>query len=128
MSHALRILSLYWLPLFLYVALIFAVSSFSSPAPFTFPDKLAHFIEYALLAAMLVRALRSNTHLERWWLAGLLSVFAVAILGGLDEWYQSTVPGRQSDILDLAADVCGGVVGAGLYLIGQRLWTRQKSD
>jgi len=119
----------YWLPIFAYIAAIFLMSSFSRVPLFSslgIWDKLLHFIEYALLATLTVRALRAMPWPQTQWSAWLMGLFAVALLGALDEIFQSTVPGRSSDIFDFLADVLGGATGGGVYLLLKWLFTRRE--
>lgn len=74
-------------------------------------DKLAHFVEYAVVGGVLFRALRLSG-------AGGIAAAAgtVALVCGLgagDEWLQSGVPGRESGAPDWLADTAGGIAGAG---------------
>ncbi|MGB5540538.1 MAG: VanZ family protein, partial [Gammaproteobacteria bacterium] len=41
----------------------------------------------------------------------------VGLYGVLDEIHQYFVPGRQADVLDVLADVSGGLLGAGLMFL-----------
>ena len=124
MPPHLRTFLVYWLPLLMYVALIFTLSSFSR-LPFSssigLPDKLLHFMEYALLAGLIARAVRSMPRPNSWWAILLTTFLAVAVLGMLDETYQSTVTGRDSDFYDWMADISGCLVGAACYLLAYRL-------
>lgn len=86
-----------------------------------FPDKAAHFIEYALLGASLLFAL-APAHPRRAGGASLLAAIALAIVfGGLDELHQSLVPGRDPSIADLIADATGALAGS-LLSYGLGLW------
>jgi VanZ family protein len=74
-------------------------------------DKHVHALVFGLLAVLWCRAIArgrygrlSLIHL------GLAWVVAVAY-GALDEWHQAFVPGRSSDVLDLAADATGALLG-----------------
>ena len=110
----------YWLPVLAYCGGIFALSSVpGGKAAFTLffgADKLIHAVEFGLLASLVARALGPGTR-------GMLTrseafvgtvLFCLAF-GALDEVHQSYVPGRYSDFWDLAADLCGASLGAGLY-------------
>jgi VanZ family protein len=103
-----------WLPVVAWAALIFAFSSV--------PDlgtglggwdlvlrKIAHAAEYAVLGALLVRAV------GRPWVAVALGV-AYAIS---DEIHQSFVPGRMGSPLDVALDTVGVVAGVALWQVAQ---------
>lgn len=82
------------------------------PAPW---DKLAHGCVFAVLAVAfgLVSGLRG-------WRMILLAVAGVLLVGGLDEWHQVYLPGRQAGLDDLAADLVGGLVGAMLLAMYRR--------
>jgi VanZ family protein len=96
-----------WLPVVAWAGLIFALSSI--------PDlgtglggwdlvlrKAAHVAEYAILGALLTRAVVSP------WAA-----FALGTLYALtDELHQHFVPGRQASVLDVLIDAAGVAVGA----------------
>jgi len=119
----------YWLPIFSYVAIIFVLSSFSKLPSSWFSglsDKLLHFIEYSLLAVLFCRALNSTSWPKNWWSIWLTTIVIVTALGGLDELYQSNIPGRDSDVFDLVADATGAMFGSGLYLFITCLFARNK--
>jgi VanZ family protein len=105
-SAALRL----WLPVLLWAAVIFALSSV--------PDlgtglgtwdlvlrKIAHAAEFALLGALLLRALSD----ER---AALAAGIAYAVS---DEVHQHFVPGRLGSPLDVAIDAVGVAIGVALW-------------
>jgi VanZ family protein len=113
------------------VAIIFILSSFSKLPTSWFSglsDKLLHFIEYTLLAVLFCRALNSMSWPKSWWSIWLTTIVIVTCLGGLDELYQSKIPGRDSDILDLVADTIGAIFGSGLYLFIIYLLGRNKGN
>jgi VanZ family protein len=128
MSQPLRIFARYWLPLLIYVGLIFIMSSLSR-RPYSFldviPDKLLHFCEYALLAALTARAIYSLPKPDAWWVVLLITFLVVAILGTLDEIHQSTIPRRSAEILDWVADAGGGLTGGVFYLLFKRWLVRR---
>ena len=96
----------YWLPVVVYVGLIFTASSLHNVGPSLFPnmDKLEHMLEYGLFGLLLGRAFRFTVGGKRglWWAVG--TVLVGSAVGALDEFYQSFVPGRDSDIHDWMAD------------------------
>ena len=77
------------------------------PAPW---DKLAHAGVFAVLACVI--GLASGL---RGWRMLALALGGVLLVGGLDEWHQFYLPGRQAGLDDLAADLVGGLTG-GLLL------------
>jgi len=69
-------------------------------------DKMVHAAAFGLLAFLLLRSLRAFGVAGGW--RRLLGVGLIVIaLGVLDEWLQSTVPGRTASLMDLLADVAG---------------------
>jgi VanZ family protein len=57
----------------------------------------------------------------------LLNLIAVASLAGFDEWYQSFVPGRSSDFRDFLADLAGGLLAIGIFILWSRWRTSRRS-
>lgn len=70
-------------------------------------DKLIHATEYALFATLVHRALRLSSRARNLFALAIVSALACGAFGVLDELYQSTVPGRDSSILDALADLVG---------------------
>jgi VanZ family protein len=108
-----------WAPVVAYVVLVFAVSSvprLRPPSPWVGADKAAHTIEYGVLGLLLRRALDGREH------AGLAAVVFAGVVGGLDEVYQTTVPGRFPSLLDWGADLAGGALGVLLQPLVAGLW------
>ena len=75
----------------------------------------AHFILYAVLAALLMRALDSKK--TGGWHAFGLAVLICGAYALSDEFHQSFVPGREPDGLDVVVDLAGAVFGAGLWWV-----------
>jgi VanZ family protein len=123
-----RTFLIYWFPLFLYITLIFSLSSKSTvPGAASFNDKFLHVTEYSILAFLLWR---SFLHDARDPVPGarVVSVlFAGLLLGALDELYQSTVPGRISSIFDWLADVAG-IIGMTTLLYLRYKYRRGKGS
>jgi VanZ family protein len=113
----------YHLPLILYSAMIIGLSSLPwlrTPKIKHFSiDKVAHFIEYAILAAT---TFWSFSHIQRLTRrkALLWSLLFVVAFAMLDETFQKIVPNRDSSIYDLMADISGAV------LVIFFLWIRQR--
>ena len=113
-----------WVPPFLYMVLIFGISSLEQP-PLPMPefewltiDKLYHFVEYAILGALVARALvkAKPAILPSRWIWCIAAVFSI-LYGASDEWHQTFVPGRFATIADWVADVLGSIAGVfGVYL------------
>ncbi|MGH2995117.1 MAG: VanZ family protein [Gaiellaceae bacterium] len=99
-----------WAPVVLWAGLIFTLSSIPSlDSGLGTWDlvlrKLAHFVEYAILGALVLRTLRREP------LAVLLgSAYALT-----DEVHQAFVTGRQGSPLDWALDTAGVILGVVLF-------------
>jgi len=87
--------------------------------------KAGHFTEYAILALLAARALRTSYRKllrQRWfWLSFLLVV--VYALG--DEFHQSFVPSRTASIYDSMIDMLGGLTALALLVIRKHRSHRQ---
>jgi VanZ family protein len=107
-----------WLPVALDAALIFYLSSIPSlPAPpGPFSDKHFHFMSYAVLAALLVRALASARLRNVTGRVAITALLLATLYGVTDEIHQMFVPGRTAAFDDLAADALGALAAAGLLL------------
>lgn len=80
-------------------------------------DKIVHFAVYGFLATLVCR-------LGKGWRAALGAWLLVAAFGASDEWHQSFVPGRSSELADWIADASGAAVAVTLYTgwAGYRRW------
>jgi VanZ family protein len=109
-----------WLPVVVYVAFIFWLSSAPRAAPsfLDWPggDKAFHTVEYAGLGALILRALNGSwPNGYRWLYLVLAGAIIAAVVGGLDEYVQQFTPTRSSSILDWSADLIGAMMGQTLY-------------
>ncbi|MBW3665844.1 MAG: VanZ family protein [Actinobacteria bacterium] len=103
------------LPTDVYAAIL-ALSSLPADDLSMLPAGLSlvgHALEYAVLGTAL-----------RWALDGVpgataVTLGAVACLAGIDEAYQSTVPGRDPSALDWLVDVTSGAVAATAFVRGR---------
>jgi VanZ family protein len=98
------------------MAFIFALSSVSDVPglPGGMSDKTGHALLYAGLGFLLVRALARGRLAMIGAGTAVLTILIAAGYGLSDETHQLFVPGRQFDLLDLAADGVGAGVAAGL--------------
>lgn len=86
--------------------------------------KAAHVAEYAVLAALLFRALRLSVPGGPGpWRAAALALALGAALSALDEGRQSHLPGRSGRPSDVALDLGGAVAG----LFAAALWMRRRA-
>ncbi|MGH7726218.1 MAG: VanZ family protein [Candidatus Eiseniibacteriota bacterium] len=110
----------YWVPVFAYVTLIFALSSIANlrpPIRTNYADKLAHLVEYAILGTLLARAFRGSRAFPSAIACSLLAVITGFATGIADELFQEHVPGRISSALDFVFDSVGVVLGQLLYAL-----------
>jgi VanZ family protein len=113
-----------WGPVVAWMALIFFLSAQAQlPTPRqhwldVVLEKSAHTLEYAVLAALLLRALGARgQELRRAFGVAVLLAWLYALT---DEFHQRFVPGRSADWSDIVFDWLGAVAGAGLWL---HVWT-----
>ena len=106
----------YWLPPFLYMALVFYLSSLPKPPSpqldWANVDKLYHLLEYAVLGFLVARVLFNTSYrIFRFspWISVLL---LVCLYAASDEWHQSFVPNRFASVSDWIADCFGCILGA----------------
>ena len=130
---------LYWLPVILWMSLIFGMSTdvgaprhtsrFLRPILRWFnPNvsdetirsiqlgirKAAHVTEYAVLSLLVWRARRKPVRGDSrpWNRADALFAFAIAVLFAIsDEWHQSFVPSREGHLRDVLFDSSGAALG-----------------
>src|ERR1700726_1139477 len=77
--------------------------------------KLGHFTAYAVLAALLWRALREQAaFLMKVWAPALLALVVAAIYAAFDEFHQSFVPSRTASTRDVAIDIGGAIIGVAI--------------
>jgi VanZ family protein len=127
----------YWLPVLIWMALIFSASSDSHSyehssrfvEPFLrwlFPQmsqthveqihhlirKCGHLTEYAVLALLLWRALNQSKNLPPWsWPKVLGALLIVFLYAASDEFHQIFVPTRTALVSDVFIDTAGGATG-----------------
>lgn len=134
-----------WGIVFLYALIIFMVSSMSVPDG-TLPaipniDKLIHFTEFGILCVLVFWALLAHRKIE--YIAGetvnnknvdniqpsrrfsfgtiaIISILATSLYAGTDEFHQSFLSFRDSNIFDWLADVAGAhTAGLSCIFIGK---------
>ena len=91
--------------------------------------KVAHFLEYAVLAVLAARAFSSSSSrpLHRRWF--LISLLLVVVYSLTDEYHQSFVPSRGASIYDSLIDTLGGLTALLLYSAWRaRAVTRRRGD
>ena len=96
-----------WLPVFLWAAVIFTLSTISNPRASQFfvwdfiAKKVAHVTEYAILFILILRATHKN----------FVLAFTLTVLYSIsDEFHQSFIPGRTPAIYDVGLDSSGAAI------------------
>jgi VanZ family protein len=137
----------YWLPLLLWMTVIFGAStSLGRPentSRFIVPillwlnphmsketidqvhfvvRKTAHFVEYAMLGLLLWRAVYYEPALAaRRSRSFFLALLLAALYAASDEFHQSFVPGREAAVSDVMLDTCGAGLGLAAVWTARRL-------
>ncbi|MDP8238696.1 MAG: VanZ family protein [Candidatus Hatepunaea meridiana] len=78
-------------------------------------DLVLHFIEYGILAWLILRYLDTINQLSPWIRQATLVVIFCGVVGGLNELWQLHIPGRFPSVVDGIANVLGAVVVVFLY-------------
>ena len=108
----------YWLPVALYIGMIFLLSAqqhLRPPFSFANSDKVMHILEYGGLGLLIARAVLAGAPRLSALPLGLLALCLGIMVGTGDELFQATVPGRQSSAFDLMADTVGLGLAQFLY-------------
>ncbi len=80
-------------------------------------DKYAHAFAYGVLAASFLFSFGRDLPLRFPLRISMATIFICLIYGGLEEWYQSIIPGRRPDKVDLEADMIGVMVVIMFWII-----------
>lgn len=108
----------YWLPVVVYAAFIFLVSSLPGkdiPGLFPGQDILFHLAEYAFFSFLICRAI-SRYYPQQVDKKRKLYVFILVFIYALtDEFHQSFVPGRTAALMDIIIDNLGSLIGISIY-------------
>jgi VanZ family protein len=79
--------------------------SLPTPSWFEHQDKLFHFGAYFVMGLLAWRSFKHTVDLPI--ILALVSIIFCSLYGISDEWHQSFVEGRSSDVLDWLADTIG---------------------
>jgi VanZ family protein len=111
-----------WGPVGAQMAVIFVASSVPDlgALPGGTPDWAGHGAGYAVLGALLLRALSGGRLAGVTPVAVLTAIVGASLYGVTDEWHQSFVRGRSPGLGDLAADAAG----AALAVVAGWAWAR----
>ena len=110
----------FWFPVIFYSGIIFYASSVpnvKTPWQEIQFDKFLHILAYLPFGFLLARGMcNTRGSVSRGMLLG--TVLLVSFLYGVsDEVHQSFVPGRDAGMIDVIADIIGGVIGGSIYLL-----------
>ena len=75
---------------------------------------------YGGLGLLLARAMHNPPRTTRFRVI-LAAFLLVAAIGALDEWHQRYIQGRSAELADWMADSLGGLIGALIWVAGDRL-------
>jgi VanZ family protein len=78
-------------------------------------DKVLHFVGYALLGALFLRAFKTSRIINNVKLMLIFSVLLSSLYGISDEIHQYLIPYRDADLMDVLADTLGGILGVYIY-------------
>lgn len=137
-----RKIALYWIPVALWMGVIFWVStqSFSAQNTASFIEpvllflmpwisqdnldfihviirKCGHLIEYFILGLLLFRAFRGDATERRIWQWTLSSLLVVLFYAASDEFHQSFVTERTASLSDIVIDTAGGIFAQAVVLL-----------
>lgn len=112
----------HWGPVVLQMAFIFAASSIPDlgPLPVGVPDAAGHGIGYALLGALLLRALAGGRLNGITWGRAIAAILLATLYGVSDELHQTFVPGRSADRFDVLADCLGATLAVTACVVAAR--------
>ena len=71
----------------------------------------AHFVEYAVLAGLIIFAMSPRKALPA---RIVIAVLLATVFGVMDELHQSLTPGRTPDVMDVVVDFVGAATGAAI--------------
>jgi len=119
-----------WGPALTLMALIFSVSSTSTPPalPKHISDVVAHAIVYSVLGALMLRGFARGRWCGITRRAVALSILVSALYGVSDEIHQHFVPGRNAEVRDVVADAIGAFFGTGLIWAWSIVLSTQQVD
>ncbi len=110
----------YLLPAFFYAAVIFFLSSLSSSAlpnlGISLNDLIVHFCEYSVFGYFIALAVMQSPGKINWKKC-LIVMFIGSLYAASDEYHQSFVEGRFSEVSDFLADSAGVILGLVVFVI-----------
>jgi VanZ family protein len=108
-----------WLPVLLWMGVIFVGSSIGNVPKAggvvidAIVHRTGHLIEFAILGWLLLRAIGDGRAITRREMA--ITLIVIALYGASDEFHQRFTPGRSSELSAVLFDAAGGLIGAWLW-------------
>ena len=105
----------WWLPVAVWMGVIFIGSSIArvprvgDETLYGLVHRAAHLLEFAVLGALLLRALSKDKPASKREI--IITLIIIALYGASDEFHQRFTPGRSSEGISVLFDVAGGAVG-----------------
>lgn len=131
-SHSFKNFARLWLPVVGWMVAIFIGSSIGTiprvggPTSDGIVHRVAHALEFAVLGALLLRALSRDRRItKREW---IITVLVAGLYGASDEFHQRFTPGRSSEGGTVVFDVAGSLLGAWAYGMWRHRRERQSSS
>ncbi len=109
----------WWLPLIMWMGLIFIGSSIGNiprvgdRTTDSIVHRAAHVLEFAVLGALLLRAMNKGKLVTKREM--ITTLIIVTLYGASDEFHQRFTPGRNSEGLSVLFDAAGGAIGGWIY-------------
>ena len=110
----------FWFPVCVYSGIIFWLSEIPGDVNriiIPYLDKFVHIVEYGPYGYLLARAFHCLLNEVLGQKLILLVIISTFVYGLSDEFHQSFVVGRESSLMDVAADTIGGTLGLVLFWV-----------
>lgn len=118
----------YHLPMILYGGLIITISSIpdlhTPEVKVIALDKAAHFVEYALFAALTFRSFSNWGWMNQLGRGCIFAALFLTLFAVFDESFQSLIPGRFASGYDVLADLCGALLVLAFFEVRRRRLSR----
>ena len=111
-----------WLPPIIWMVVIFGGSSIGNIPRVgdrtldAVVHRAAHLIEFAILGALVMRAISANRPVTKREI--IITLIIVVLYCASDEFHQRFTPGRSSELASVLFDALGGLIGVGVW----KLW------
>ena len=121
-----------WLPVLLWMGVIFIGSSIGSMPKVggrttdAIVHRTAHLIEFAILGWLVLRALSDGRLPDR--RTFIIALIVVTVYGASDEFHQRFTPGRSSELSAVLFDAAGGLIGMWAWRWKSRRSAKQRSS